>query len=365
MASSVLVVDDESDIRSALLKQLRRWGWTGYEAGDATEARRQVDSRPDIGIVLLDIRLPGQSGLEWLAEQSQRVDRDLRYVIVTGHGGMDEAISSLQLGASDFLLKPFSLSQVRRAIEKCDEELSQIDRDRRHRQALVRAFRSKKAQVGTLLKEVDLARYEALEALALAAEHRDDDTGAHIRRIGAFAEILANGLGWPRRELEKIKHAAVLHDVGKIGIADSILLKEGSLTEAEAEAMREHTTIGYRILSKAQSELMECAAHIALCHHERWDGSGYPGGRVGNEIPLEARMVAICDVYDALRSARPYKPPVGHAKAVEIILDGDGRTLPTHFDPELLTIFATHEIQFRAVYERCLDRGGADGPVGC
>ena len=174
----------------------------------------------------------------------------------------------------------------------------------------------------------------------------------HIRRIGAFARVLAEGLGWPAADIERIGRAAVLHDIGKIGVPDRVLLKAGPLTPGEWTIMKRHTEVGGGILAASRGEAMQCAAQIALAHHERWDGTGYPHGIAGAAIPVEARIVAVCDVYDALRSQRPYKPAFDHPTTLRIIVEGDGRTEPGHFDPDVLDVFARRAQAFADLYDQ-------------
>jgi putative two-component system response regulator len=177
------------------------------------------------------------------------------------------------------------------------------------------------------------------ECLAVAAEHKDNETGRHNRRIGRYASILASAMQWPPERCRLIELAASLHDIGKIGIPDDILFKPTPLTLEERVRMEDHTIAGHRILSAARAPVLECAANIARHHHERWDGSGYPFGLRGRAIPFEARIVAVCDVYDAIRSRRPYKPALTHDEACDALLHGDGRTSPDHFDPTVMAAF--------------------------
>ena len=351
MTTRILIVDDEEDIRSLLTAALERTGYACIEAELAEKGLEILLGEPDIGIVLIDIKMPGMNGLEFIAQANRQCNREIEYVVMSGHGGVKEAVQALRLCASDFLLKPFQLHQVRQSVANCVENLRLKTEQRDARQELENELRLKNARIDGLVQEVDVARAETLETLAIAAEHRDNETGAHIRRIGAFSGILAKGLGWSSREIEAIQLAALLHDVGKIGVPDSILLKPGKLDTDEIRAMQTHTEIGCEIVSSTKNEIMHKAANIALSHHERWDGTGYPRGLRGKEIPAEARIVAICDVYDALRSARPYKQPISHSETVAIILEGDGRTMPEHFDPEILSLFRSGHQTFAENYD--------------
>jgi len=342
MDRKILVVDDERPIRSAVTRRLQRLGFQCVEAADGEEAIEVAAKDHQIGVALVDIRMPGKSGLDVIAEIKSKVRGDIGFIVITGHGGFDEAVEALRLGASDFLMKPFSSEQLEGAIHKCLEGLCSTEGKLETQRSLEAQIREKTARIGALAQEVDSARLEALETLAIAAEHRDNDTGEHIRRIGAYAEIMALGLGRSEAAARKVRLAATLHDIGKIGVPDSILMKPGRLTEAEIAVMQAHTSIGHRIVSPSSDEVMRVAAAIALSHHERWDGGGYPRKLAGEAIPVEARIATICDVYDALRSLRPYKPAMDHEAAVKVILEGDSRTRPGHFDPALLQVFRSN-----------------------
>ena len=184
------------------------------------------------------------------------------------------------------------------------------------------------------------------ECLAVAAEHKDNETGQHNRRLGRYAGLLARTMGWAHQRCRIIELAASLHDIGKIGIPDSILFKPSPLTPEERARMEHHTIAGHQILSAATSPVLACAANIARHHHERWGGGGYPFNLRGTAIPLEARIVSLCDVYDALRSERPYKAGLSHQDAARALLEGDERTSPDHFDPDVLAAFRRIQQKF-------------------
>ncbi|HBG07010.1 MAG: hypothetical protein A2075_17040 [Geobacteraceae bacterium GWC2_58_44] len=191
---------------------------------------------------------------------------------------------------------------------------------------------------------------EIIERLAAAAQVRDEETGGHINRIGAYAGMIARGLGLPEDYAEMITLAATMHDIGKIGIPDSILLKPTRLTSQEFGIIKTHTVIGERILSGSSYPLLQMAASIALTHHERWDGSGYPHGLAGEQIPLAGRIVMMADQYDALRSRRAYKPALDHATTCAILSRGDAVTRPEHFDPRILKTFLEIEPSFAETF---------------
>ena len=191
---------------------------------------------------------------------------------------------------------------------------------------------------------------DIVKRLTAVAEFRDIEAGEHVSRIGLYAELIARRLGMPNDFVSTIKLASPLHDIGKIGIIDSILLKPGTLTPEEFEVIKTHTTSGERILSGSSHPVLQMASSIAVCHHEKWDGSGYPRGLKGKNIPLEGRIVALSDHYDAIRSRRTYKPSYSHEDAVRIITEGDQRTMPDHFDPDVLSVFFRNSREFLSIY---------------
>jgi putative two-component system response regulator len=200
-------------------------------------------------------------------------------------------------------------------------------------------------------KKIDTAYIETMHRMAVIAELRDPETGAHIKRVSIYVRILAEKLGYEMEFVTNMYYAAPMHDVGKVGIPDRILLKEGPLTPEEWKIMKAHTTIGGKIFESAESVILRLAKDIALSHHEKWDGSGYPYGLKGNEIPLSGRLMALADIYDALRSKRPYKQELPHEKVLNIMVNGDERLKPTGFDPIILEAFIKHAGLFDEAYQ--------------
>ncbi|HSE49499.1 MAG TPA: HD domain-containing phosphohydrolase [Terriglobales bacterium] len=201
-------------------------------------------------------------------------------------------------------------------------------------------------------RELEKAYHDTVRRLVAASRYKDEETGSHTDRVSHYARALAQELGWKPAAVELLAHATPMHDVGKIAIPDAILQKPGPLTEEERAIVQRHTLLGAELLRGSASPLLEMARLIALNHHERWDGSGYPHHIRGVKIPAAARIVRLADEYDALRSPRPYKSAIPHPRACDIILHGDGRTLPQHFDPEVLDGFRRLRERFEDIYGR-------------
>lgn len=357
MITKVLIAEDEDEIREELVECLTIGGFICVEASNGEEGLDLLRRDTEINVVLTDIHMPGKSGLEMInsAYSEFGKDRDLEYVILTGHGGSKEAIGALKLGVIDFLEKPLDIDHLLHVVRRA-EELVLLKRANRHYKAGLEAdVQAKTLENRKLLSNLENAYEEALECLAVAAEYKDSETGNHISRVGEYAQLIAKELGWSKERQNLILLAAPLHDVGKIGTPESILLKPGKLDSDEVEIMKQHTQNGYDILSKSKYPVMQAAANIARCHHERWNGGGYPRGIKGTEIPIEARITSLVDVYDALRSKRPYKPEFDQEKTLSIMLDGDGRTDPSHFDPELIDIFRKVAGKFDEIYLKLAD----------
>jgi len=333
----VLIVDDEPVVRRILRQRLLADGYHCEEAGSAEEALDRL-ANDSAELVVLDIKMPGKSGVELLPEIKLRYP-DTAVIMATAITDATTAIQCMKDGAYDYLVKPFNLDEVAlsagRALEKRRLELE----NRAYQQHLEEMVSERTKELKRAVEKIKIASLDTIHRLARAAEYKDEDTGAHIQRMSQYSAAIARKMGLGDREVENILYAAPMHDVGKIGIPDRILLKTGSLDEDEWEIMKKHTVIGAEILRGSDAEFIRQAEVIALTHHEKWDGSGYPRGLRGPEIPLAGRTVAIADVFDALTSKRPYKEPYSVAKSLGIIKESSG----THFDPDVVEAFVAVE----------------------
>jgi putative two-component system response regulator len=357
MTIKILIAEDEEAIRQELVECLADEGYECFEASNGEEGLELLRRHTEITVVLSDILMPGKTGLEMISNARAEFgkNRELEFIVVTGHGGAKEAIGALKLGALDFMEKPIDLDHMVHVVRNA-EELVVLKRVSRHYEAALEAnVQSKTLKIETLLGDLENAYKEALECLAVAAEYKDPETGNHIRRIGEYAQLIAKELGWSKERQNLMLLAAPLHDAGKIGTPDSILLKPGKLDPDELAIMKQHAQNGYDILYLSKHPVMQAAANIAQSHHERWDGGGYPRGLKETEIPIEARITALVDVYDALRSKRPYKPEFSQEKTLSIMLNGDGRTDPSHFDPDLINILRKMADKFDGIYSKLSD----------
>ncbi len=330
----ILVIDDEPSIVKVVTAILARAGYqhveglTDGQLAEATVRKLQPD------LILLDLRMPNRDGLQVLDALVAETPRStyLPIVMLTGDDRPEIRAQALARGARDFLHKPFDRTEVLLRIQNLLETRGL------HRR-LEGQNRMLEERVRDRTRELEAAQLEVLQRLAGAGEYRDDDTGLHTARVAATAGSLAAAAGLDPREVELLVRAAPLHDVGKIGIPDSVLLKPGKLTPEEMGIMRRHTIIGASILEGSRSPLIQLAESIALRHHEKWDGTGYPEGLAGERIPQSARIIAIADVFDALTHARPYRP----AWTIEATLAEIARLRGTHFDPWLTDLFLSLE----------------------
>ena len=325
----ILILDDEPVNVSVLERLLGRSGYDQVRTTtDPREALRLFRSyEPDL--VLLDLHMPHMDGFEVMAELEELIPSD-RYVpilVLTGDRAPEIRQKALAAGAKDFLTKPFEPTEVVLRIKNL------LETRFLHRQ-LEMENESLEVKIQERTRALAEAQEEILRRLATAAEFRDDETGQHAERVGVLSALVALTLGLPFEEVRVIRRAAPLHDVGKIGIPDAILMKPGPLTDAEFEVMKTHTTIGARMLSGTRFSLLKQAREIALHHHEQWDGSGYSGLR-GEEIPLVGRIVAVADVFDSLTHERPYKRALSVEESVEEIASCSG----SHFDPQVVDAF--------------------------
>jgi putative two-component system response regulator len=330
--SRILVVDDLEANVLLLQELLARWG---YELVSGTTDSSQVVTlceSLDPDLVLLDLNMPPPDGLQLLDQLARHIHPPnlLPVLVLTANHDHAMRTRALDLGARDYLEKPFDPTEVRLRVRNLLEMRSAQLALRRHNEQLDEIVHDR-------TRELQQARLETLERLALAAEFRDDDTHEHAQRVGRTAALLAEKIGWHPLDIERLRRAAPLHDIGKIGIPDAVLLKPGRLTHEEFELIKRHTSVGAQILSGSDSDILRLAEEIALSHHERWDGTGYPAGLSGEHIPLAGRLVALADVFDALTHNRPYKQAWPLARALDEIAALAGK----QFDPHLTDLFAT------------------------
>lgn len=345
----ILVVDDDPAVLRSIASLLSQ-DYEVVACSSAEEAIAHV-SRNAVDAVLTDIRMPTLSGME-LLDQIRRILPDIPIILMTGYAEMDTVISAVKKKAFDFITKPFSPDVLMESVARAMQEHKTTFEQQQFRRMLEESVSEKARELAKALSLVNGMSMEVIHRLTTAAECRDNDTGEHIIRIGEYARSLARTLNQSEDYAHRIKFAAQMHDIGKIGIPDSILLKAGPLTNEEFNIMKDHTIIGERILRGSTSPVLQMAASISVSHHERWDGSGYPYGFKSEIIPLEGRIIFLCDQYDALRSKRPYKDGLSHERCCEIILEGDGRSMPHFFDPQVLDAFAHTKQDFDDIFNR-------------
>lgn len=343
-ATPILVVDDEGSMQNVLARLLQRAGYTDVTTASSSEEALALLGSRDIGVVLTDMQMPGGSGLELLRHIHDSIP-NVATLMITGHDDMDLADAALALGAYGYLVKPFRRSEViinvNNATRRRTLELESVE----HRNRLETMVKERTAELWLMVQAVErreedlrVSREDTIQRLSMAAEFRDDETASHIRRMSRYCGLLGGWAGLDQGRAEMIRTASIMHDIGKIGIPDSILLKPGKLTSGEYTFIQQHAEFGHRILKGAASELLALAATIALSHHEKWDGSGYPLGLRAEEIPLEGRIAAIADVFDALITNRVYRKAFSLPEAITILKEGRG----SHFDARLLDLFIAH-----------------------
>lgn len=342
----ILIVDDEPMNRILLRSILKNYATD--EAANGREALEKVrEINPDL--ILMDIMMPEMDGIETTKRLKENLaTQRIPIVVVSAAQETNIRIQALEAGGNDFIVKPIHpeelLIRVQNLLKIRDFENFVL----RHNMLLVEEVEKKTA-------EVKKAFIDSVQRLTLAAEYKDEMTSSHLKRTSHYTKLMAEYLGYSERAQELLYFAAPLHDIGKMGIPDNILTKPGKLTPEEFEIIKTHTTLGEKLLKDSSSEIMQLGARIAISHHERFDGSGYPKGLKGTDIPIEGRIFNIIDQYDALRSPRPYKEGFSHEKTFWILTKGDGRTMPEHFDPQVLDAFIALNKGFDIIFEQNKD----------
>ncbi len=350
----ILIVDDNATNLTLFRHLLRKIDDTEVVCFDDPVSALSWCELHEPDMILVDYMMPDVDGLEFIRRLRRINGRNtVPVVMVTADTQTDVRHQALKLGAQDFLNKPVDKIELTArmtnllALRKSQQQLAN--------RAAWLAEEVKKATLEIVAREK-----EAILRLSRAAEYRDPETGLHLLRMSNYARLIAAQLGLPEDERELILHAAPMHDIGKVGTPDHILLKPGRLTADEFTIMKQHASIGYEILRDSESPLLQCAAKLALTHHEKFDGSGYPNGLAGEAIPLHGRIIAVADVFDALTSARPYKKAWPHSQAVEFLQTNSG----SHFDPDCVKAFLSDWNRVAAISERYQEESAGHSESG-
>jgi putative two-component system response regulator len=347
----ILIVDDQPTNIQVLGKRLLIENYSIMAAMNGKTALEMAEEKkPDL--ILLDIMMPEMSGFE-VCEilKNNPKTQSIPIIFLTAKNDPDDIVKGFNLGAVDFVSKPFNyaelLSRIRTHTQlkllKDNLELAVADRTKKLHNAL--------NELKLIHNQLRGAHYETVKRLARAADYRDNETGMHILRMSHYSRILGKAMGMNEEESEQLQNASTMHDIGKIGIPDAILLKPGKLDKDEFEIMKNHSSIGAKLLSGIDSDLCRLAETIALTHHEKWDGKGYPNGISGKDIPLEGRIAAVADVFDALTSVRPYKKAWLLDDATNLLIQEKGQ----HFDPEIVDLFLDNKPEILHIKDQYAD----------
>lgn len=331
MSANLLIVDDEQMIRDLLAATLERENYTCFLSSNAEEGLDILKTR-NIDLALLDVMMPGISGLEMLRELKS-ASPDTMVLMITALSDMETALSCIHLGADDYITKPFSIDNIVVKAKNALDKRRLIIENRKYQHELELKVLEQTKQIRAAMEEINISYESTLTALVRSLDAREKEVGSHSERVMNYTLLLARHMGIGEPDLTIISKGALLHDIGKIGISDNILLKPGKLTPEEWVEMKKHPQVGYEILNDIK--FLKGASEFILTHHERFDGLGYPNGLKGSQIPLSARMFALIDTMDAMTSNRVYRKALPFSKVIDEVMRYKG----TQFDPELVDEF--------------------------
>lgn len=356
-AKRILIIDDDDVTRAVTYALVQGLGHEAETASDGLEGLAKV--RLGIDLVLLDVVMPGLDGFEVCRRiRADSVAHDVPVVMLTSMASLDDRLNAVEAGANDFIAKPVDDTELRirtASLLKLKDMQDALRNYQSHLEELVRqrtaSLRAALEQMAEAQRVAYLAHLDTVERLAIVAEYKDRITARHIERMSHYCAVIARGLKLPPGEVELIQHASRMHDLGKIAVPDVILGKPTALEANEWHVMRQHATIGGSILANSTSELLQAGRVIALSHHERWDGAGYPDGLKGEAIPLWGRICAVADTFDAVTSERSYKPAYSNDIAIRILRDGRG----SQFDPKIVDVFLENLDEVMAIQQKYAD----------
>jgi putative two-component system response regulator len=336
----ILVVDDRPENNELLAAHLVPQGYEIVKAANGEEALGKLSGN-QIDLILLDVMMPGMDGFEVTRRIRQdNIYRLLPIILVTALRETEDRVKGIEAGCDDFISKPVDKMELLARVRSLLKVKAYNDLMSNYRKDLESEVTRRTEELKHALERIKAASLETIYRLSMAAEYKDENTGAHIKRMSRYSAAVARRMGLDESTVETILYAAPMHDLGKIGIPDRILTKPAKLNPVEWKIMKLHTVIGAKILKDSDAEFIRMGEAIAQCHHEKWDGSGYPNSLTGIEIPIAARIAAIADVFDAQTSRRPYKEPFAVEESLTIIREGRG----SHFDPDVVdAFFAIHD----------------------
>lgn len=347
---TLLVIDQDWSTLESLMLLLKEGGYNPFATNNTQEAIELLKGK-SFDAAMIDIRMAEVTGLE-LIDKIRNFNTKLPVILMTSFADLYSEVDDIKLKAFDFIIKPAENKQILHTVAKAVHYHRLIVLEQSYNVHLEQSVEKRTRELSATLDSLENNGREILQHLAMISEFRDIDTRAHISRICLYSRRLSEALSMPEDFTKTIQFASALHDVGKVVIPDSVLLKPGALTEEEFEMITKHTTIGAKMLSGTSYPGIQMAASIALTHHEKWDGNGYPRALSGSDIPMEGRIVFLADRYDAIRSKRPYKTPIDHRSAVRMLIEGHDHSIPEHFDPAVLDAFSTVSSEFEKIFDR-------------